>query len=66
MTVDFAGARWFKSTKSGSKDCVEVAFVGAQVGIRDSKHIERGHLTFPASAWGAFSSAIARGDFDLR
>ncbi|MFC8044933.1 DUF397 domain-containing protein [Nocardia sp. NPDC057353] len=26
-------------------------FAGVQVGVRDSKDIERGHLTFSASAW---------------
>ncbi|WP_067652837.1 DUF397 domain-containing protein [Nocardia harenae] len=64
MKADFASASWFKSSKSGNIDCVEVAFAGTQVGVRDSKDITSGHLTFPASAWGVFTSGIARGDFD--
>ncbi|UGT64246.1 DUF397 domain-containing protein [Nocardia asteroides] len=61
--MNFAGARWFKSSKSGDRDCVEVAFEGAQVGVRDSKNIAVGHLTFPAHTWDAFTAGIARGDF---
>ncbi|MFC3960664.1 DUF397 domain-containing protein [Nocardia jiangsuensis] len=62
--MNFAGAHWFKSSKSGDRDCVEVAFVDAQVGVRDSKNIASGHLTFSAHAWDAFTTGIARGDFD--
>ncbi|WP_084337837.1 DUF397 domain-containing protein [Actinomadura oligospora] len=42
---------WRKSTHSGGGDgggggdCVEVAELGAFVGVRDSKAVERGHLS---------------------
>ncbi|MFC8044272.1 DUF397 domain-containing protein [Nocardia sp. NPDC057353] len=63
MNAHFDGASWFKSTKSGDIDCVEVAFAGSYVGVRDSKNIAVGHLTFSANAWDAFTAGIARGDF---
>ncbi|SUA41982.1 DUF397 domain-containing protein [Nocardia africana] len=46
--VDLAGARWFKSSRSGgSKNCVEVAFLDdSLVGVRDSKNIAGPALIF--------------------
>ena len=41
MTIeDFAGATWRKSSRSGpySDNCVEIAFVGSGVAVRDSKN----------------------------
>ncbi|MFC8530293.1 DUF397 domain-containing protein [Nocardia sp. NPDC057227] len=64
MNVDFAGARWSKSSKSGDIDCVEVAFAGRQVGVRDSKCIEQGHLMFTAEVWGVFIAGVMGGDFE--
>ncbi|MEV0359023.1 DUF397 domain-containing protein [Nocardia sp. NPDC050697] len=64
MNAEFAGAGWFKSSRSGDRDCVEVAFAGTQVGVRDSKDIAQGHLTFPTSAWVAFTAKLASGGFD--
>lgn len=56
-TVDFTGAVWRKSGRSGGGsggNCVEVAFVRAAVGVRDSKKPDAGVLAFPASAWQRF------------
>jgi hypothetical protein len=55
------GAGWRKSRRSNdSGNCVEVqASPSWVIGVRDSKQHERGPvLEFPASAWGAFVSAI--------
>jgi hypothetical protein len=56
-TVDFTGAVWRKSGRSGGGsggNCVEVAFAGPAVGVRDSKKPDAGLLAFPASAWQRF------------
>ncbi len=49
-TLDFR-----KSSYSGQgQNCVEVAGLPRTSAIRDSKHIEAGHLSFPATEWAAF------------
>jgi hypothetical protein len=56
-TVDFTGAVWRKSSRSGGGNdgnCVEVAFSAPVVGVRDSKCPDAGRLTFSASAWQRF------------
>ncbi|MEU4444186.1 DUF397 domain-containing protein [Actinosynnema sp. NPDC050801] len=48
---------WRKSGRSGGGsggNCVEVAFAGPAVGVRDSKKPDAGALVFPASAWQRF------------
>lgn len=47
-------ARWFKSTRTGGGDCVEVAFVDNTVLVRDSKDIDGPVLTFTRDSWRAF------------
>lgn len=66
MNVDLSVAQWFKSSRSsGSKDCVEVAFVdGGAVGVRDSKNPTGPALVFAASEWDAFAAAASTGRFD--
>ncbi|WP_216208513.1 DUF397 domain-containing protein [Amycolatopsis aidingensis] len=58
--MDLTDARWRKSSHSGGEgtdaDCVEVAFVGAAVAVRDSKEPGAGALIFPSSAWRALRS----------
>ncbi|WP_405134182.1 DUF397 domain-containing protein [Nocardia sp. NBC_01388] len=63
---EFAGARWFKSSRSGAgKECVEVAFLtGDLVGVRDSKNPHGPALVFGAGEWAAFTSGIDGGAFD--
>lgn len=55
--TDLAGARWRKSTYSGSNggNCVEVAdnLVG-MVAVRDSKDPAGPALTFTPAAWTTF------------
>ncbi|MEV6068180.1 DUF397 domain-containing protein [Nocardia sp. NPDC052001] len=59
---DLAGARWFKSSRSGAgKECVEVAFLtGGQVGVRDSKNPGGPALVFGAREWDSFTELIVR------
>ncbi|QBI56468.1 DUF397 domain-containing protein [Streptomonospora litoralis] len=49
---------FFKSSYSSDRvNCVEVADLPAGAALRDSKHPDAGHLTFPAAEWDAFLTA---------
>ncbi len=61
---DLTGAKWFKSSKSTNNgQCVEVAFVGGQVAVRDSKNPAAAALVFSAAEWTAFVGGVADGEF---
>ena len=65
MNFDLARAHWFKSSRStGSKDCVEVAFLDDVVGVRDSKNPTGPALTFAPGEWDAFTADINSGRLD--
>ncbi|MEW2381749.1 DUF397 domain-containing protein [Micromonospora sp. NPDC047707] len=60
--MDLTGARWRKSTRSGSNggDCVEVADnLSGVVGVRDSKDPGGPALVFTPDAWRAFVGRVA-------
>lgn len=64
MTSDLSGAKWFKSSRSGSKaDCVEVAHLTGGVGVRDSKNPTGPALVFTPAEWTAFVSGVRAGEF---
>ncbi|MFI9507445.1 DUF397 domain-containing protein [Nocardia sp. NPDC052566] len=66
MSSDLAGAHWFKSTRSGTKDCVEVAFLAdGRVGVRDSKNPNIPALVFTAQDWQGFTARVTEGAFEL-
>jgi hypothetical protein len=67
MTVDLSEARWFKSTRSGPNcdNCVEVAFVGEAIALRDSKDPAGPALIFTQGEWDAFVGGAKDGEFDL-
>lgn len=59
---------WRKSSHSetsGATDCVEVASLGAAVGIRDSKNAEAGHLTVSRRGLARLVALVKAGDLDL-
>jgi hypothetical protein len=63
-TPDFTHAVWRKSTRSGDNagQCVEVAFLGAAVGLRDSK--DKGSiLIVTPDEWAAFIAETRDGEF---
>lgn len=63
---DVSGLVWRKSGRSSPDgDCVEVAVVPSQVGVRDSKDRSGPALVFTPSAWRAFVGDLRRGEFDL-
>jgi hypothetical protein len=62
--VDLAQAVWRKSTYSGGNgECVEVAFVGDVVAVRDSKHQDGPVHVFPPREWDAFVGGLLNGEF---
>jgi hypothetical protein len=59
---------WRKSSRSGSSgqsDCVEVAYLGGNIGLRDSKEPEGPHLVLSSAGWGVFARRVKCGDHDL-
>ena len=59
--------QWRKANRSiGNGACVEVAKVGPdQMGVRDSKRPEAGHLAVATDVFRGFTQAIKGGSFDL-
>lgn len=56
---------WYKSSRSGSGNCVEVAFdESAAVGVRDSKDPDGPTLSFTQAEWSAFIAGVKAGEFD--
>lgn len=52
-----SGARWLKSSRSSNvANCLEVAFAGRAVGLRDSKCVTGPVLVLPA---GSFATLVA-------
>jgi Domain of unknown function (DUF397) len=60
-TVDIAGLRWRKSSRStanGSNgNCVEVAFAGSVIAVRDSKNPED-TFAMPVAAFAALLRSV--------
>jgi hypothetical protein len=67
LRVDLDGADWRKSNRSGpySDNCVEVAFVGDAIAVRDSKNPTGPVLLFTQAEWDAFVAGAKGGEFDL-
>jgi Domain of unknown function (DUF397) len=62
--VDLGGAAWRKSSRSGSNGCVEVAFHGGQIAVRDSKDQDGPVLQFTHREWEAFLGGVRNGEFN--
>ncbi len=67
LRVDLDGAEWQRSnrTPGQSDNCVEVAFVGEAVAVRDSRQPEGPVLLFTQAEWDAFVEGAKDGEFDL-
>jgi hypothetical protein len=65
LTPDLAQASWRKSSHSGSNgNCVEVAYTGGMIAVRDSKDPAGGVLIFTHAEWDAFVGGARDGEFD--
>jgi hypothetical protein len=65
LTPDLASAMWRKSSRSGSNgNCVEVAFTGDMIAVRDSKNPAGAALIFTPAEWEAFVGGVREGEFD--
>jgi uncharacterized protein DUF397 len=64
--IDLSTALWRKSARSGAYGCVEVAFVGDQVAVRDSKDRNGPVLLFKAAEWHAFVGGVRSSEFNPR
>ncbi len=62
---DWDGAHWFKSDSSNDVGCVEVAFLGGEVGVRDTKERGKAPHVFTRHEWECFLAGAKRGEFDL-
>jgi len=58
------GIEWRKSAASGESGCVEVAFVGLSVLVRNSRDRAGPVLSFTHSEWTAFLTGARSGTFD--
>ncbi len=58
-------AHWFKSDVSGDHGCVEVAFHGDEVGVRDTKDRSKAPHVYTRHEWECFLTGVKRGEFDL-
>jgi hypothetical protein len=62
--MDLSHAPWRKSVVSGGNGCVEVAFLGNEVAVRDSKNPSGPILVFTLVEWQAFLVGVHNGEFD--
>lgn len=61
---EFRHAVWHKSSRShGNGDCVEVAFAGTLIGVRDSKDLAGPVLAVGPAEWSALLTGIQHCEF---
>lgn len=64
-SIDLTDAVWRKSSRSGGQGaCVEVAFLGDGVAMRDSKNPAGQVLFFTLREWDAFIGGAMDGEFN--
>ena len=56
---------WRKATASHNAGCVEVAFDGPAVLVRNSREPEGPRLVFNTQEWQCFLAGVVSGEFDL-
>jgi hypothetical protein len=63
MINNFGEPTWVKSSRCGNTTCVEVARVGDEYLIRDSKDLSMAPLRFTQEEWVAFAEGVKAGEF---
>jgi hypothetical protein len=63
MTNSAQAPIWSRSSRCGTNACVEVAKVGDEYLIRDSKNPEQAPLRFTEEELSVFAAAFAAGEF---
>lgn len=60
-------SEWRKSSRSGTSggDCVEVANLVGDIGVRDSKDPDGPKVALPAASFRDLVTAIKRGEHDM-
>ncbi|WP_075022869.1 MULTISPECIES: DUF397 domain-containing protein [Actinomadura] len=56
---------WIKSSASRQEECVEVAFSGRSVLIRDSRHPSGGAVVLEVGQWVAMLESARTGGLDM-
>ncbi|WP_248964286.1 DUF397 domain-containing protein [Sphaerisporangium perillae] len=59
----FHGVTWYAACNNGS--CVEVAYDGGFIGVRDGKHDGGPILVYSGAEWRSFIEAAKQGRFDF-
>jgi Domain of unknown function (DUF397) len=63
--VDVNRLVWRKSRMSGTSNCVEVAFAGSTVLLRNSRDPAGPTIALSRDEWTAFLAGVRQGEFDL-
>lgn len=58
--------RWRTSTWSQDTNCVEVAYSGGEVRVRDTKNRAAAMVSVKPEDWRAFVDGVKAGEFDRR
>lgn len=56
---------WRRGSRCASGSCVEVAQIGEQIAVRDSKSLDSSVLTYSREEWQTFVDGVKAGEFDL-
>ncbi len=62
--LEWSSNTWRKSTASGTSNCVEVAFSGESVLMRNSRSQQGPIVSFSYLEWEAFLTGVRNGEFD--
>lgn len=65
MSKPTNGLWWRRSSHCSSNACVEVAWTGDRVLLRDAKDPGRTPMEFTAAEWAAFVKGARSGEFDF-
>ncbi|MEV4414829.1 DUF397 domain-containing protein [Catellatospora sp. NPDC049609] len=63
MSVVEQNIGWMKAKRCDTNACVEVALIGQDIALRDSKDPSGPVLRFTRQEWDAFVAGVGAGDF---